>query len=79
MTKITQVKAQNNYMLFVKLSNNREGLFDVSPYIDKGIFKELKQKAYFRQVRLAFGGVAWPHEQDFSADTIAVELIDLDA
>ena len=79
MTKIIQVKARDNCMLFVKLSNSREGLFDVSPYVDKGIFKELKKKDYFKQVRLAFGGVAWPHEQDFSADTIAVELVEPNA
>jgi hypothetical protein len=75
MNKIIQVEARDDYMLFVKLSNKTEGLFDVSPYVDKGIFKELQQKDYFNQVRLSFGGVAWPHEQDFSADTIAVELV----
>ncbi|NQU64024.1 MAG: DUF2442 domain-containing protein [SAR324 cluster bacterium] len=58
----------------VKLSNGKEGVFDVKPNLDKGIFTELKDKNYFRSVRLIFGGVGWPHEQDFSADTIENEL-----
>ena len=41
-------------------------------FLEKGIFQELKDKNYFRQVSVAFGGVQWPHEQDFSKDTLYV-------
>jgi hypothetical protein len=74
MVKVNQVKATDNYELRVKLSNGKEGVFDVKPYLDKGVFTELKDKNYFSSVRLIFGGVGWPHEQDFSADTIEFEL-----
>ncbi|MCI0512335.1 DUF2442 domain-containing protein [candidate division KSB1 bacterium] len=60
----------------VKLSNGKKGLFDVKPDLDKGIFIELKDENYFKSVKLALGGIVWPHEQDFSASTIeyAMEL-----
>ncbi|MFQ5455117.1 MAG: DUF2442 domain-containing protein [Nitrospirota bacterium] len=74
MVKVSQVEATNNYELLVKLSNGKEGIFDVKPYLDKGTFTELKDKNYFILVRPVFGGVGWPHEQDFSADTIEYEL-----
>ncbi|MDX8377485.1 MAG: DUF2442 domain-containing protein [Mariprofundales bacterium] len=74
MIKVCQVNATNNYELQVTLSNGKNGIFDVKPYIEKGVFTELKDKRYFNSVRLMFGGVAWPHEQDFSADTIEYEL-----
>ncbi len=74
MIKVTSVKARNNYILFVKLSNRKKGFFDVKAYLDKGIFTELKDVNYFKSVKPAFGGVAWPHEQDFSADTIEYEM-----
>ena len=74
MLKVCQVNATNNYELQVTLSNGKSGVFDVKPYIEKGFFTELKDKGYFNSVRLMFGGVAWPHEQDFSADTIEYEL-----
>jgi hypothetical protein len=38
------------------------------------VFSELKDLRYFRRVIVAFGGVMWPHEQDFSPETIEYEL-----
>lgn len=74
MLKVTHVESLENYKLKVKLSNGRTGIFNVAPYLGKGIFVELKDKDYFCAARTAFGGVVWPHEQDFSADTIAYEM-----
>lgn len=74
MTKIVQIEPQDNFSLFVKLSNGKEGIFDVSPYLNKGVFTELSNLHYFRKARIAFGGVAWPNNQDFSADTVEFEL-----
>lgn len=50
MVKVISVLPKNNYQLFVKLSNGKEGYFDISPYLEKGIFQELKDKNYFTQV-----------------------------
>ncbi len=47
----------------------------MKPYLEKGIFKELKNTDYFFTVRPALGGVVWLNEQDFSADTIDEEMI----
>ena len=74
MVKVISVEAIENYRLQILLSDNRRGIFDVSPYLDKGVFRELRDPQYFRGVRVAFGGVMWPHEQDFSAETIEHEL-----
>ena len=74
MIKVNYVEARDNYILLVKLSNGKEGAFDVKPYLDKGIFTELKDKNYFSSVKTGFGGIIWPHEQDFSADTIEYEM-----
>lgn len=74
MLKVIKVDADNDYTLFVELSDGRLGKFDVKPYLDKGVFAELKDKNYFKQVRPLFCGIVWPNEQDLSADTIAYEL-----
>lgn len=74
MVKVISVEPMGDYKLKIELSNGRKGIFDVSPYIDKGVFKELKEPAYFRSVRRAFGGIMWPHEQDFSPETVDFEL-----
>ncbi len=75
MLKVIRVDATDDYTLFVELSDGSSGQFDVKPYLDKGVFSELKDKEYFKQVKPLFCGIAWPNEQDFSADTIAYELI----
>jgi hypothetical protein len=42
--------------------------------VERGVFVELKDEGYFRAVRPAYGGIMWPHEQDFSPETIESEL-----
>ncbi len=74
MVKVISVEATENHKLRVLLSNDKRGIFDVSPYLNKGIFRELRAPQYFRRVRVACGGVEWPHGQDFSAETIEYEL-----
>ena len=68
--EVIQAQALDNYKLKIKFSNNEIKEFDVSPYLEKGIFSELKNPSYFNQVRVAFGAVEWPNEQDFSKDTL---------
>ncbi len=63
----------------VKLSNGKKGVFDVKPYLDRGIFKELKDYAYFRRARLEFGAITWPNDQDFSPETIELKMEKLEA
>ena len=74
MLKVNKVNANDDYTLFVELSDGRTGVFDVKPYLDKGVFTQLKDKDYFKQVKPFFCGIVWPNEQDLSADTIAHEL-----
>ena len=71
---VISIEPQENKTIFVKLSNGKEGYFDVSPYLSKGIFTELQSDNYFQQARISFGGIAWPNAQDFSADTVEVDL-----
>ena len=64
MLKVIKVSANNDYTLSVELSDGRSGKFDVKPYLDKGVFKQLKDKNYFKQVKPFFCGIVWPDEQD---------------
>jgi hypothetical protein len=59
-----------DYKVRIQFVNDELKEFDVTPFLDKGIFSELKDKNYFKQVRVAFGSVEWPNQQDFSKDTL---------
>jgi hypothetical protein len=58
----------------VSLSNGKNGIFDVKPYLNRGVFEELKDYDYFRRVRIEFGTITWPNEQDFSPKTIEIKM-----
>nr|VFK64389.1 MAG: Protein of unknown function (DUF2442) [Candidatus Kentron sp. TUN] len=56
------VKPKPDYKLYVELEDGRKGIFDVRPYLDKGMFRKLKNISYFNQVHVLFGAITWPHE-----------------
>ena len=74
MIKVVSVEPMEGYRLRLKLSDGRSGIFDVSPYLDLEVFRELKDPLYFRRVYIDYGTVVWPHEQDIAPDTIEVDL-----
>lgn len=74
MVSVVSVEPLEDYKLRVALSDGRKGIFDVSPYLNKGVFRELKNPKYFRRVFLTYNTVAWTHEQDIAPETIELEL-----
>ncbi len=74
MDKIVKAVPLAGYRIEIETSSGVSGIFDVKPYLGGGAFKELSEESYFRMVRLAHHGIAWPHEQDFSADTVIWDI-----
>lgn len=68
--RVVAVEAEQKYILKLAFENDEVRFFDASPFLEKGIFNELKDFSYFKQVKVAFGSIEWPHEQDFSKDTL---------
>ncbi|MFA5354062.1 MAG: DUF2442 domain-containing protein [Thermodesulfovibrionales bacterium] len=59
-----------DYRIYVEIEDGRRGIFDMKPYLDKGVFQELKDVSYFKMVGILFGAVTWPHEQDIAPETL---------
>lgn len=78
MKKVLTVKANQDFSLDVEFDDGSLRRFDVKPYLELGVFRELKDPDYFRQVTIAYGTVQWPHEQDISPDTLYLESIPID-
>ena len=74
MDKILKAVPLENYTIEILTSSGISGVFDVKPYLEGSAFKELKDWSYFKLVRPAYHGVIWPHEQDFSSDTIVFDI-----
>jgi hypothetical protein len=74
MDKIIKAIPVDNYRIEILTNSGISGIFDVKPYLQGSAFKELIDESYFRMVRPAHYGIIWPHEQDFSADTIIFDI-----
>ena len=72
------VKPLSDYRIYVEIEDGRKGLFDMKPYLDHGVFSELKNVHYFNQVGILFGAVTWPHEQDIAPEALLADLRPLD-
>lgn len=78
MNRVVRVKANDDYSLDVKFDDGTLKRFDAKPYLEHGIFKELRDLNYFKKVRVAFGSVQWPHEQDISPETLYMDGVNID-
>jgi len=45
-------------------------IFDVRPYLEKGVFQRLKDISLFRQAYVAFDTVCWPGNIDIAPETL---------
>jgi hypothetical protein len=78
MKKVIAAKANEDFSLDLKFNDGSVKRFDVKPYLNCGVFTELKDFEYFRQVSIAYGTVHWPHEQDISPETLYLEGTPID-
>ena len=72
--EVVSVEPLENYKLRIKLTDGRKGIFDVSPYLDMGVFQELRDPQKFRCAYIEYGTVVWPNEIDIAPDTIEALL-----
>ena len=73
MIGVKKVKPLKDYMLHLVFDNKEEGLFDVKPYLNMGIFKELKDINMFKTVHVSFDTIEWNNGADICPDTLYKE------
>lgn len=71
---VKTVKPLPDYRIYVEVEDGRKGIFDLKPYLEFGVFCELRDVHYFNQVGILFGAVTWPHEQDIAPETLLAGL-----
>jgi DUF971 family protein len=71
--RISEVAPADDYKLKLIFTNGERGIYDCSSLLNFGVFKELGDKNYFKQVKVSEGTVVWPHEQDICPDTLYLD------
>ena len=72
---VKEVKPIDNYKLILTFENNEVKIFDMIPYLDKGIFQELKDENLFKAVKVSFDSIEWPNEADIDPETLYEDSI----
>ncbi len=73
--RVKAVKPNIDYTLTIIFTNDEVKVFDVKPYLDKGIFKELTELSLFNSVRPFLGSIQWQNGQDFCPDTLYLNSV----
>ena len=72
---VNTVKPLPDFRIYVEIEDGRKGIFDLNPYLDRSVFRELRNVHYFNQVGILFGAVTWPNEQDIAPETLLSEML----
>jgi hypothetical protein len=70
---VKSVKPLDDYCLLLTFENSEKRIFDLKPYLNKGVFARLQNVALFKTVRVVSGSVEWRGEIDLSYDTLYLE------
>ncbi|HSB08269.1 MAG TPA: DUF2442 domain-containing protein [Blastocatellia bacterium] len=70
---VTSVRALDDYELEVSFENGERRIFDVKPFLSRGIFVRLRDPSLFHAARAVAGSVEWPGGLDLSYETLYIE------
>jgi len=72
---VISVTPEQGYFLTLNFSNGEVRRFDVNPYLDKGMFKELKDLSKFNSVHTDGLSIEWDNEAALCPDTVYFESV----
>jgi hypothetical protein len=67
---IKEVVPRKNYTLLLTFENGEKREFDMKPYLDTGLFRELKDMKMFNTVKTSFDSIEWDNEADFDPEVL---------
>ncbi len=65
---VKDVVPQDNYLLLLIFENGEKRQFDMKPYLDLGIFQELRDLEIFKSVKPSFDSITWDNEADIDPE-----------
>lgn len=70
---VKSVRALDGHRLALEFENGEQRVFDVKPYLSRGIFIRLQNDELFQAARVVAGSVEWPGGLDLSYDPLYLE------
>ena len=54
----------------MEIDNNEKRIKDMKPYLNRGIFKKLRDINFFNKVDIKYGTISWGEDIDICADSL---------
>jgi hypothetical protein len=67
---IREVRPLDDYLLLLTFENGEKRQFDMKPYLDLGLFQELRDLSLFKTVRTSFDTIEWENEADLDPELL---------
>lgn len=67
---VIRVEAKPDYKLFLEFENGEKRVFDMTPYMDRAPFSQLKGSPLFGKAFVDYGTVVWPGNIDIAPETL---------
>ncbi|UCH93398.1 MAG: DUF2442 domain-containing protein [Candidatus Aminicenantes bacterium] len=67
---VKEVKPVDGYKLLLMFENDEERIFDMNPFLNKGIFRDLKDVEMFNTVHVSFDTVEWGNGADLCPELL---------
>jgi hypothetical protein len=75
---VKNVEPKENYLLLLTFENGEKRQFDLKPYLDFGIFSELKDIRMFNTVKVNFDSIEWDNEADFDPEILYTKSLKIE-
>ena len=70
---VKNVRPLSDFKLAITFENGAEKLFDAKPYLENGIFRELKNEKLFNTVHVSFDTIEWDNGADLDPELLFTE------
>ena len=67
---VKDVRPIDDYKLILTFDDDSVKLFDMKPFLEKGIFKELKDETLLKTVKVSFDSIEWLNGADVDPETL---------
>ncbi|MEQ5767269.1 DUF2442 domain-containing protein [Halomonas sp. H33-56] len=70
---VKKVTPIDDYRLSIHFDNGENGVLDMKPYLDFGVFQKLKDRKAFDRVRVSFDTIEWDSGIDLDPEFVYVK------
>ena len=67
---VKKVKPLQNYEILITFENDEEKIFDLKPYLNTGLFADLKNESLFKTVHVVLDSLEWNNGVDICPEVL---------